>query len=191
MMDVCDLCGRELCGMYQQSYVSTLAGMNWKYNKRATVDEVASLHWQYEESLSSSLWACISDVGKLSQELKQFKDGMSFSPPLETKFHLLEVSILYMREKIMWVHIMKHSVFTCVTLERKWSGMGNPPLPYRHEYVSCWGKPSQEWVLPGKWWLQTPTGSGQIKWSDLTYKADNEPSGSHAREMSNEYNNQN
>lgn len=75
------------------SYVSTLAGMNWKYNKRPTVDEVASPLWHYEDSLSSSLWACFSDVGKLSQELKQFKDGMSFSPTLETKFHPLEISI--------------------------------------------------------------------------------------------------
>jgi len=43
------------------------------------VDEVAVRLRQYEESLSSSL---VSAVKKLSREFQQFKEDMSYSPPV-------------------------------------------------------------------------------------------------------------
>jgi len=43
------------------------------------VDEVAIRLRQYEESLASAL---ISAVKKLSREFQQFKESMSYSPPV-------------------------------------------------------------------------------------------------------------
>ena len=39
---------------------------------------------QYEESLSSSLQACVSAVEKLSAEVHQLKKNLSSSPPVQT-----------------------------------------------------------------------------------------------------------
>ncbi|GAB0189108.1 hypothetical protein GRJ2_001376100 [Grus japonensis] len=47
-----------------------------------TVDEVAGRLQQYEESLSSSL---ISAVEKLSQDVRQLKEDVSYSPPAQTR----------------------------------------------------------------------------------------------------------
>ena len=38
---------------------------------------------QYEGSLSSSLWACILAVKKLPLEFQQFREGKSYSPPVQ------------------------------------------------------------------------------------------------------------
>lgn len=60
-------------------YISTLAIMNWKYNKRPTVDEVASLLWLYEDSLSSSLWVCFP-CGETVPGLKAIQRWYVFLP---------------------------------------------------------------------------------------------------------------
>lgn len=39
------------------------------------MDVVASQLWQLEENLSSFLWACISAVEKLFQEVQQLKEN--------------------------------------------------------------------------------------------------------------------
>jgi len=61
------------------SYAKSLAVVNWKGKEAPTVDEVAVRLRQYEESLSSSL---VSAVNKLSWEFQQFKEDMSYSPPV-------------------------------------------------------------------------------------------------------------
>ncbi|GAB0193850.1 hypothetical protein GRJ2_001850300 [Grus japonensis] len=55
--------------------------MGWKSEEALVVDEVAGRLRQYEETLSSSL---VSAVQKLSQEVQQLKEDMSYSPPVQT-----------------------------------------------------------------------------------------------------------
>ncbi|GAB0202698.1 hypothetical protein GRJ2_002735400 [Grus japonensis] len=64
------------------SYANSLAVINWKSEEAPTVDEVAGRLRQYEESLSSSL---ISAVEKLSQDVQQLKEDISYSPPVQTR----------------------------------------------------------------------------------------------------------
>ncbi|GAB0207640.1 hypothetical protein GRJ2_003229700 [Grus japonensis] len=63
------------------SYTNSLAVMDWKSEEAPTVDEVAGRLRQYEESLSSSL---VSAVEKLSQGVRQLKEDISYSPPVQT-----------------------------------------------------------------------------------------------------------
>ncbi|XP_035427919.2 olfactory receptor 14J1-like [Cygnus atratus] len=53
------------------SYANSLAVMIWKDQEEPMVDESASQLWHYKESLSSSLWACISSTEKLSHEVQE------------------------------------------------------------------------------------------------------------------------
>ncbi|GAB0210049.1 hypothetical protein GRJ2_003470700 [Grus japonensis] len=64
------------------SYANSLAVMDWKSEEAPTVDEVAGRLRQYEETLSSSL---DSAVEKLSQEVRQLKEDISSSPPVQTR----------------------------------------------------------------------------------------------------------
>ncbi|GAB0208355.1 hypothetical protein GRJ2_003301200 [Grus japonensis] len=63
------------------SYANSLAVIDWKSEEAPTVDEVAGRLQQYEESLSSSL---VSAVEKLSQDVRQLKEDISYSPPVQT-----------------------------------------------------------------------------------------------------------
>ncbi|GAB0202834.1 hypothetical protein GRJ2_002749000 [Grus japonensis] len=64
------------------SYANSLAVIDWKSEEAPTVDEVAGRLRQYEESLSSSL---VSAVEKLSQDVWQLKEDISYSPPVQTR----------------------------------------------------------------------------------------------------------
>ncbi|GAB0203647.1 hypothetical protein GRJ2_002830300 [Grus japonensis] len=64
------------------SYANSLAVIDWKSEEAPTVDEVAGRLRQYEESLSSSL---VSAVEKLSQDVRQLKEDISYSPPAQTR----------------------------------------------------------------------------------------------------------
>ncbi|GAB0203401.1 hypothetical protein GRJ2_002805700 [Grus japonensis] len=64
------------------SYANSLAVIDWKSEEAPTVDEVAGRLWQYEETLSSSL---VSAVEKLSQDIRQLKEDISYSPPVQTR----------------------------------------------------------------------------------------------------------
>ncbi|KAK4816511.1 hypothetical protein QYF61_017611 [Mycteria americana] len=69
------------------SHANSLAVMTWKDREGQTVDELAGQIWQYEECLSSSLWACTSKLPhmlaeKLSQEFQQFREDMFCSLPV-------------------------------------------------------------------------------------------------------------
>ncbi|KAM7097195.1 uncharacterized protein J5F26_009778 [Ciconia maguari] len=55
--------------------------MTWKDGEGPTADELAGQLQQYEESLSPSL---VSAVEKLSREVQQLKEDMSYSPPVRT-----------------------------------------------------------------------------------------------------------
>ncbi|GAB0208964.1 hypothetical protein GRJ2_003362100 [Grus japonensis] len=63
------------------SYANSLAVMDWKGEEAPTVDEVAGRLRQYQDSLSSSL---VSAMEKLSREFQQFREDMSYSPPVRT-----------------------------------------------------------------------------------------------------------
>ncbi|GAB0205113.1 hypothetical protein GRJ2_002977600 [Grus japonensis] len=62
-------------------YANSLAVIDWKSEEAPTVDEVAGRLRQYEESLSSSL---VSAVEKLSQDIRQLKEDISYSSPVQT-----------------------------------------------------------------------------------------------------------
>ncbi|GAB0209481.1 EF-hand calcium-binding domain-containing protein 12 [Grus japonensis] len=64
------------------SYANSLAVIDWKSEEAPKVDEVAGRLRQYEESLSSSL---VSAVEKLSQDVRQLKEDISYSPPAQTR----------------------------------------------------------------------------------------------------------
>ncbi|GAB0188949.1 hypothetical protein GRJ2_001360200 [Grus japonensis] len=64
------------------SYANSLAVIDWKSEEAPTADEVAGRLQQYEESLSSSL---VSAVEKLSQDIRQLKEDISYSPPVQTR----------------------------------------------------------------------------------------------------------
>ncbi|XP_049649681.1 uncharacterized protein LOC126035292 [Accipiter gentilis] len=66
------------------SYANALAIMAWKDEEAPTMDEAARQLRQYEENLSSSLQACISAVEKLSQDVQQIKEDMSYSTLVRT-----------------------------------------------------------------------------------------------------------
>ncbi|GAB0175672.1 hypothetical protein GRJ2_000032400 [Grus japonensis] len=63
------------------SYANSLAVIDWKSEEAPTADEVAGRLRQYEESLSSSL---VSAVEKVSQDVRQLKEDISYSPPAQT-----------------------------------------------------------------------------------------------------------
>ncbi|GAB0207493.1 hypothetical protein GRJ2_003215000 [Grus japonensis] len=64
------------------SYANSLAVIDWKSEEAPAVDEVAGRLRQYEESLSSSL---VLAVEKLSQDVQQLKEDISYSPPAQTR----------------------------------------------------------------------------------------------------------
>ncbi|GAB0199275.1 hypothetical protein GRJ2_002392900 [Grus japonensis] len=64
------------------SYANSLAVIDWKSEEAPTVDEVAGRLRQYVESLSSSL---VSAVEKLSRGVRQLKEDISYSPPVQTR----------------------------------------------------------------------------------------------------------
>ncbi|GAB0206206.1 hypothetical protein GRJ2_003086200 [Grus japonensis] len=73
------------------SYANSLAVIDWKSEEAPTVDEVAGQLRPYEESLSPSI---VSAVEKLSQEVQQLKENMSYSPPVQTSI----ISAIRMRK---------------------------------------------------------------------------------------------
>ncbi|GAB0207733.1 hypothetical protein GRJ2_003239000 [Grus japonensis] len=69
--------------------VRQLIGSNGlEIEEASTVDEVAGRLWQYEESLSSSL---VSAVEKLSRKVQQFREDMSYSPPVQTSISAIRM----------------------------------------------------------------------------------------------------
>ncbi|GAB0207896.1 hypothetical protein GRJ2_003255300 [Grus japonensis] len=70
------------------SYANSLAVIDWKSEEAPTVDEVAGRLRQYEESLSSSL---VSVAEKLSWKVKQFREDMFYSPPVQTSISAIRM----------------------------------------------------------------------------------------------------
>ncbi|GAB0209058.1 hypothetical protein GRJ2_003371500 [Grus japonensis] len=105
------------------SYANSLAVIDWKSEEAPTVDEVAGRLWQYEESLSSSL---VSAVEKLSQDVWQLKEDMSYSPPAQTCISAVRSKRssapergyrAYTPRGILWFYLCDHGQNM-----RKWDG---------------------------------------------------------------------
>ncbi|GAB0203616.1 hypothetical protein GRJ2_002827200 [Grus japonensis] len=77
------------------SYANSLAVIDWKSEEAPTVDEVAGRLRQYEESLSSSL---VSAVEKLSQDVRQLKEDISYSPPVQTRIAAVRNYLRYFKD---------------------------------------------------------------------------------------------
>lgn len=90
-------------------YAKSLAVMTWKDGEEQVVDQLGDQLQHYEECLSSSLWACISALEKLSVEFQLFKDSMPYSPPAQTSVPVIRSVSLLRRRDIMG-QTMCHSV---------------------------------------------------------------------------------
>ncbi|KAK4832852.1 LOW QUALITY PROTEIN: hypothetical protein QYF61_025872 [Mycteria americana] len=114
------------------SYANSLAVMIWKDGEGQTVDELAGQLQQCEQSLSSSLRACILAVDnlpdmlaeKLSWEFQQFKEDMSSSPPVRTSISAIRSKCSSAEERrysgpraILWFYPRGHGEDM-----RKWDG---------------------------------------------------------------------
>ncbi|KAK4824604.1 hypothetical protein QYF61_016873 [Mycteria americana] len=123
------------------SYANSLVVMTWKDGEGQRVDELAGQLWQYKESLSSSLWASVSAVEKLSQEVQQVKEDMSYPPPLRTTISAIrskrssaqEIGYSgYTPRATLWFHLHDHREDM-----RKWDGKisldprGTDPQEYK------------------------------------------------------------
>ncbi|GAB0209136.1 hypothetical protein GRJ2_003379300 [Grus japonensis] len=114
------------------SYTNSLAVIDWKSEEAPTVDEVAGRLRQYEESLSSSL---VSAVEKLSREVRQLKEDISYSPPVQTRISAVRSkhsSALergyraYTPRGILWFYLRDHGEDM-----RKWDGKPTSTLRAR------------------------------------------------------------
>ncbi|GAB0205183.1 hypothetical protein GRJ2_002983900 [Grus japonensis] len=105
------------------SYANSLAVIDWKSEEAPTVDEVAGRLRQYEESLSSSL---ILAVEKLSQDVRQLKEDISYSPPAQTRISAVRTKFFSAPERgygaytprgTLWFYLRDHGEDM-----RKWDG---------------------------------------------------------------------
>lgn len=154
------------------------------------MDKVASLLQQYD-TLSSFPWACVLAVEKLVQWLKEKETGL-IAPPLQINISSIRSVSLPRKVGIVCTQHVLSCTFTCMTAERIWgSGMEKPSQTGMSTWIARENKykrGSFQEILAA-----VPSGwiSRQRRWSDLTSEGDNEPSGSHAQGISNEYNNHN
>jgi len=117
------------------SYANSLAVVNWKGEEAPMVDAVAVRLRQYEESFSSSL---ISAVEKLSREFQQFKEDMSYFPPVRASVSAIRSKHFSVQERgyrgytprgILWFYLCDHEENM-----RKWDGKPSSALEARvHE----------------------------------------------------------
>ncbi|GAB0206846.1 hypothetical protein GRJ2_003150200 [Grus japonensis] len=114
------------------SYANSLAVMDWKSEEAPRVDEVAGRLWQYEESLSSSL---VSAMEKLSQDVWQLKEDISYSPPVQTHISAVRSKCSSALERryrpytprgILWFYLRDHGEDM-----RKWDGKPTSTLQAR------------------------------------------------------------
>ncbi|CAM9236925.1 unnamed protein product, partial [Bubo scandiacus] len=69
--------------------------MGWTDQEGPTVNELARQLRQYEESVSSPI---IAAVNKLSQDVQQLKENMSYSSPARTRISAIRSSHFSTRE---------------------------------------------------------------------------------------------
>ncbi|GAB0208642.1 ubiquitin carboxyl-terminal hydrolase 4 [Grus japonensis] len=173
------------------SYADSLAVMDWKSEEAPTVDEVAGRLQQYEESLSSSL---VSAVEKLSQEFQQFREDMSYSPPVRTSISAIQSKHSSAQERgyrgytpqgTLWFYLRDHREDM-----RKWDG--KPTSTLRARVHELQGKTAVERDSSRKNAApvssrQSPRPSGRIT---LTYDPLEGTSKSFLQEVSSEYDEQ-
>ncbi|GAB0208007.1 ubiquitin carboxyl-terminal hydrolase 4 [Grus japonensis] len=173
------------------SYTNSLAVIDWKSEEAPTVDEVAGRLRQYEESLSSSL---VLAVEKLSQEVQQLKEDMSYSPPLQASISAVRSKCFSAPERgygaytprgILWFYLRDHGEDM-----RKWDGKPTSTLRARvHELqgkTAVKRDSSRKNAAPVSTW-QPPRSSER---PDGTYDPLEGTSKSFLQEMSSEYDEQ-
>ncbi|GAB0206837.1 hypothetical protein GRJ2_003149300 [Grus japonensis] len=173
------------------SYANSLAVMDWKSEEAPTVDEVAGRLWQYEESLSSSL---VSAVEKLSWEVQQLKEDMSYSPPVQTHISAVRSKHFSAPERgyrpytprgILWFYLCDHGEDM-----RKWDG--KPTSTLRARVHELQGKTAVQRDSSRK--NAAPVSTGQSPRSsgrpDRTYDPLEGTSKSFLQEVSSEYDEQ-
>ncbi|GAB0204035.1 hypothetical protein GRJ2_002869100 [Grus japonensis] len=137
------------------SYANSLAVMDWKSKEAPTVDEVAGRLRQYEENLSSSL---VSAVEKLSWEFQQFREDMSYSPPVRTSVSAIRSKTSSAQERgyrgytprgTLWFYLRKHGEDT-----RKWNGKPTSALRAQLTLLEA------EVSLTGNEWQKHPIVTG-------------------------------
>ena len=122
------------------------------------MDEMAGQLRQYKESLSSSLWACVSAVEKLSQEFQKFKEDMSSSPPVWSSISAIRSEHSSAQEReyrrytprgTLWFYLRDHREDM-----RKWDGKPTSTLHELQAKITTEGDSSRK--------NATPVSSGQF-----------------------------
>ncbi|XP_049650061.1 uncharacterized protein LOC126035473 isoform X1 [Accipiter gentilis] len=117
------------------TYANSLAVMSWREGYGQTVDELPVQLRQYEGSLSSSLWACVSAVEELSREFQQFKVDLSSSSPVQARIAAIgskrssaqdRGERKYTRRANLWFYLCDHGEDM-----RKWDGKPTSVLDAR------------------------------------------------------------
>ncbi|GAB0195079.1 ubiquitin carboxyl-terminal hydrolase 4 [Grus japonensis] len=173
------------------SYANSLAVIDWKSEEAPTVDEVAGRLRQYEESLSSSL---VSAVEKLSQDVRQLKEDISYSPPTQTRISAVRSKRFSAPERgygaytprgTLWFYLRDHGEDM-----RKWDG--KPTSILRARVRELQGKTAVQRDSSRK--NAAPVSTGQPPRSsgrpDCTYDPLEGTSKSFLQEMSSEYDEQ-
>lgn len=80
-------------------------------------------NWEYRENIPSSITAAGEKLidkltDKLTHEFQQFREIMSYPPPVQAVFQLTESVLLLRREDIEGGHHKVLCSFTCETTER-------------------------------------------------------------------------
>ncbi|GAB0208391.1 hypothetical protein GRJ2_003304800 [Grus japonensis] len=139
------------------SYANSLAVIDRKSEEAPTVDEVAGRLQQYEESLSSSL---VSAVEKLSQDVRQLKEDISYSPPVQTRIAAVrtecrpQFAFTWRGIQYTWNRLpqgWKHSPTICHGLIQTALEQGEAPehLQYIDDII-VWGNSAEEVSEKGK-----------------------------------------
>ncbi|MCQ4078415.1 hypothetical protein FK519_26840 [Klebsiella pneumoniae] len=166
------------------SYANSLAVMTWKDGEEETVDELAGRLRQYEESLSSSLRACVSAVEKLSQEFQQFKADMSHSPPVRANISAIRSKRFpaqerwYTRRGTLWFTLRDQGEDM-----REWDGKPTSALEARVRELR--GKTIANRSSPRK--IVAPVSNRQSRRNSFSSDPLEGTSHAYLKEMNNEY----
>ena len=176
------------------TYANSLAVTSWKEGYGQTVDELAVQLRQYEGSLSSSLWACVSAVEELSREFQQFKVDMSSSSPVQACIAVIgpkhssaqeRGETKYTRRANLWFYLCDHGEDM-----RKWDGKPTSVLDARvwelREKATRKEDSSWKTVAP----VSREQSLRRSRWADLISDPLEGTSDSRVRKVSNRYSNQ-
>jgi len=156
----------------RSSYANSLAIIDWKGKEAPAVDEVAVRLWQYEESLSSSL---VSAVNKLSWQFQQFKEDMSYSPPVQACISAIRGKHFSAQEReyrgyttrgTLWFYLCDHGEDM-----RKWDGKPTSRLEARVRKLRCKAITKEDSVRKSA----APVSSSQLSRPGRQFDLDSDP----------------